>query len=756
MGIPKFFGKFILGKYKEVVANNTLPSNEGKYIETVEFDLGGLLHHSAEITYSYGDGYNRNRSKELNNLMSTPNGIISVVEEFCRRVTDEIEKLVRAFIDEVNPKYKRIGNLVIAMDGVAPFAKIIQQRTRRYRTILKDEEAAEGPNVMKPPLSWDSNSITPGTDFVDMFDRHIRGWIVQDNIRNLVYNRIIFSSYRKRGEGEHKLFAFRREGLYQFEEEIKTNDKPINICYGSDADLILLNLMDETKNVYIVRDKDKKKKFFRKGTLDGTDDHGVVLDVDKLRDIIVDEMTGRSTKDTMEENVYYSVIRDFILITFFLGNDFLPKVFCFADLPTALSEFMEIYSYYIFNTLKKKDDEYVLAKKPKGDITSDNGFLSREDGGINWEVLLIFIKKISKLEPNYLLTLGKNQKKDVRERKNMENNSVALDSAITMKNAVSSRSGDVDSNYTFDEVKFRNKWYNLALGPRTKAMRKFLSENNINYVSDESSAEMYRLYLVGLQWILLYYVRGTQEVNKFWSYTYTQAPMMSDIYLYTKEMIKTKKNIRVSDLLNKAQDPVFGPVHQLLSVMPPKSSNLLPKLYRDLLSDFKPLSYIAPHKFNVDYESAISEHEGLAILPVVNPYEIIRIVDLITAKKRIKKYILGKEELDTVKVRGVRLGGMKYSEYELKNLRRKGYEFIKKMGSDEGQSRKPYQGRRDEGQSRKPYQGRRDEEQSRKPYQGRRDEEQSRKPYQGRRDERQRSKSRKPYQKNELNMTVSF
>jgi 5'-3' exonuclease len=679
MGIPKFFGRFILGKYKDRVATNTLPSNDETYIDTVEFDLGGILHHAAQVVFSYGAGYDRNRSRELVSKLSTANGTLEVEREFCIKVTDEIEKLVKAFIEEVNPKYKKIGNLVIAMDGVAPFAKIIQQRTRRYRTSLADEET-KGVNVDILP-SWDSNSITPGTSFIDKFDRHMRGWITEDNIRNLVYNKIIFSSYRKRGEGEHKLFGFRRANLYDFDEEIKTTDKSINVCYGSDADLILLNLKDEYKNVYIVRDKDAKVN--PKNRLVGTEDHGVVVNIDVLRDILVDEMTGRTKKDNISKFTYYSVVRDFILLTFFLGNDFLPKVFCFSDLTTSLTEFMRIYNKYIFNG----------GDKDKGkQITSANGFLCREDGAIEWDVFVSFMERIQKLENKYLLALGKGQKKDVRPDKNMENNSLALDVAITTKNINFTETREVETEYYFDENKFRNKWYNLVLGPRTEAMKVFLDEHGINYVSESSSNEMYKLYLTGLQWVLLYYIRGTLEVNKFWSYTYTQAPMMSDIYLYTKKMLEEGGNINVSKLLNKSSDPPFGPVHQLLSVMPVKSKSLIPKSYDYLTSGLSKLSYIAPHTFGIDYESASLEHEGLAILPSIDPLEIIKVVNLISSKKKVDKDLLGTAELETVIVKGVRTNGMKYTDYEIRALRKKGYDFINKFGKPPSTSK----GKRDD------------------------------------------------------------
>ena len=42
---------------------------------------------------------------------------------------------------------------VIAIDGPAPKAKMIQQRTRRHKSVLEGK-------------TWDTNAITPGTNFM--------------------------------------------------------------------------------------------------------------------------------------------------------------------------------------------------------------------------------------------------------------------------------------------------------------------------------------------------------------------------------------------------------------------------------------------------------------------------------------------------------------------------------------------------------------------------------------------------------------
>ena len=62
--------------------------------------------------------------------------------------------------------------LFIAIDGVAPRAKMNQQRQRRYRKVLASEAAAKkragGDAAAAQPshTTFDSNCISPGTEFM--------------------------------------------------------------------------------------------------------------------------------------------------------------------------------------------------------------------------------------------------------------------------------------------------------------------------------------------------------------------------------------------------------------------------------------------------------------------------------------------------------------------------------------------------------------------------------------------------------------
>ena len=81
--------------------------------------------------------------------------------------------------------------LFMAIDGVAPRAKMNQQRSRRFRSSQEDEEAKGDAEKLRkeiiasgrvPPKQlddpWDKNVITPGTPFMAKLAKRLREYIV--------------------------------------------------------------------------------------------------------------------------------------------------------------------------------------------------------------------------------------------------------------------------------------------------------------------------------------------------------------------------------------------------------------------------------------------------------------------------------------------------------------------------------------------------------------------------------------------------
>ncbi len=130
---------------------------------------------------------------------------------------------VRVILDEVvNAKHIYIGS-----DGLAPYAKIVQQRYRRFRA---------GPT----DAVFDRNQISPGTPYMKDLETAIRAHVPNATV----------SGTDSPGEGEHKLFAWMKT--------LPASQRRSIVVYGLDADLILLSLsqkeLSDPHNLFLLRE----------------------------------------------------------------------------------------------------------------------------------------------------------------------------------------------------------------------------------------------------------------------------------------------------------------------------------------------------------------------------------------------------------------------------------------------------------------------------------------------------------------------
>lgn len=121
-----------------------------------------------------------------------------------------IERLVSEIV-----KPKRV--LFMAIDGVAPRAKLNQQRSRRFRAaqdrLESMEKARQAGEEVDEDLLFDTNCITPGTEFMDTVGAHIRWFIRKKMKEDPLWSdlEIIFSGHDVPGEGEHKVSYLYKE-----------------------------------------------------------------------------------------------------------------------------------------------------------------------------------------------------------------------------------------------------------------------------------------------------------------------------------------------------------------------------------------------------------------------------------------------------------------------------------------------------------------------------------------------------------------
>ena len=126
---------------------------------------------------------------------------------------------------------KPTDTLLMYVDGVAPAAKMQQQRKRRE--ISGQDE---------PEIGANRNCITPGTSYMVKLDNFIRDWIKSN--RNKLPQHVEYSSHLVPGEGEHKIMQSFREGIMK---------EGNHIIYGMDADLVILCSLSNVDNIYLYR-----------------------------------------------------------------------------------------------------------------------------------------------------------------------------------------------------------------------------------------------------------------------------------------------------------------------------------------------------------------------------------------------------------------------------------------------------------------------------------------------------------------------
>ena len=88
----------------------------------------------------------------------------SIKKYYEKRMLTEIKLYLEKIIDFCNPKF-----IFMAIDGVAPCAKMTQQRLRRFKTFMEKKEIdkiKDQLNIDYTNNCWDTNAISPGTDFM--------------------------------------------------------------------------------------------------------------------------------------------------------------------------------------------------------------------------------------------------------------------------------------------------------------------------------------------------------------------------------------------------------------------------------------------------------------------------------------------------------------------------------------------------------------------------------------------------------------
>ena len=315
MGIPSYFRR-IIQRYPGILSRTLQTS-----ASALCFDFNCLIY----------------RCLRSPNLRPYPKDCFDEEKEAWEKdLLHEVEICVKEVWEEAG----RPSQVYIAVDGVVPMAKIRQQRVRRFKSAwLRSSAESSG---------WDSNSITPGSLFMDklttmltvLSSKH-RGWEV--------------SGVREPGEGEHKILNWLRRDTLK-------KAGPV-IVYGLDADLILLSmLVSEQKGIPVFLLREKQEFGGNSNTKsDGKQEYQFMS---------IPEFQNRLGVKG------YSQIIQYIALMSLMGNDFLP--------------------HSITHKLNDDGHEYVLRELKKGKELVDT------DGKMNILVFQEICKEWSLTEADKL------------------------------------------------------------------------------------------------------------------------------------------------------------------------------------------------------------------------------------------------------------------------------------------------------------------------------------------------------------------
>ena len=447
MGIPSYFS-YIIKNYANIIRNlQYFTSNKNVKFQHLYMDCNSIIYDSVHLL-----------EKSIND------GTIEPPLNFEKDLIDLIIKKIDLYIDFIKPS----NTLFIAFDGVAPFAKMEQQRTRRYKSLFLSNNTFQDTSKKS---SWNTSAITPGTEFMNKLSDHInKAFLNKENKYKI--GKIIVSCSNEPGEGEHK--------MYQHIRDISPSNDYITI-YGLDADLIMLSIfhLKYSKNIFVFRET---PDFFKHMIpVEAAPDEPHFLDIRQLSVSILCEMNCRFSDSYR--------INDYVFLCFFLGNDFLPHFPAMNIRTHGITALLDFYR----NCIGNYKDKYLISP-----ITNK----------IQWENVGIFIKEIAKNEHQLLLNEYNVRKKfdrfTFKETTPEEKQDILLNAPIIYR---------AEEKYICPEEScWEDRYYDILF-------HKEYCDDNIRTIS--------RNYFEGLEWVYTYY--NAECSNWQWKYDYHYPPLFSNL-----------------------------------------------------------------------------------------------------------------------------------------------------------------------------------------------------------------------------------
>uniref|UniRef100_A0A8C3BE66 5'-3' exoribonuclease 1 n=1 Tax=Cairina moschata TaxID=8855 RepID=A0A8C3BE66_CAIMO len=585
MGVPKFY-RWVSERYpclSQVLKEHQIPEFDNLYL-----DMNGIIH---QCSHPNDDDVHFRISED--------------------KIFADIFHYLEVLFRIIKPRKV----FFMAVDGVAPRAKMNQQRGRRFRSAKEAEDkikkALEKGETLPTEARFDSNCITPGTEFMARLHEHLKYFVNMKISTDKSWQgvTVYLSGHETPGEGEHKIMEFIRS------EKAKPHHDPNtrHCLYGLDADLIMLGLTSHEAHFALLREEVRfgGKKSQRACAPEETTFH--LLHLSLMREYIDYEFSPVKDKIPFEYDIE-KIIDDWILMGFLVGNDFIPHLPHLHINHDALPLLYRTYMA-ILPELGGKDylNLFCNLLLPYSTFSIAHIFLNfnlslqfdREHFSEVFVDLKWFESKVGNKYLNEAAGIAAEEARNNKQKKQKaQENSLCL-AALEKNEVVTSRTVLEDEPEDDDlfETEFRQY-------KRTYYMTKM----GVEVVSDDFLADQAECYVQAIQWILHYYYHGVQSWS--WYYPYHYAPYLSDI-----------RNISELEIKFELGKP-FMPFEQLLAVLPAASKDLLPKCYQHLMiSQDSPIIEYYPPDFKTDLNGKQQEWEAVVLIPFIDEKRLLQAME---------------------------------------------------------------------------------------------------------------------------------
>jgi hypothetical protein len=289
MGIEKFRG----------IATNMMRKNSSNY-EHVDGEEGPdilAMDLNCIVYWSIDEIHDPEKSETL-----TCN-----TEEFEKLIVVKTLETINEIVGAIKPKV-----LILALDGVPPLAKIMNQRVRRLESSSKIIVNSSNDVIFSP--AW----IAPNSSLIQSLDVELKGNLPEADL-------VVYSGPNTPGEGEHKIFPTINYICHDEAMKRKFNVKKIYV-FGNDNDLFLLSalfLANFNKSApevclyddFSTKNAEGKRVFKEAGDIKFSNINQFLVSVTNDKD----EYSAPG-KNRLEKML------TFIALSCLLGNDFIPRI----------------------------------------------------------------------------------------------------------------------------------------------------------------------------------------------------------------------------------------------------------------------------------------------------------------------------------------------------------------------------------------------------------------------------------------------